>query len=142
MLERLLSWNRERTEGFSDRVITEALATEVVRKARQYAPVRSGEYRDSIDFAVLDDETALIYATAPHAIFLEDGTKPHVIEARNATALRFIGHDGSPVYRKRVNHPGTRPQRILERAIRETLAEQSRVLGARQRIRRLLSGGP
>lgn len=40
----------------------------------------------------------------------EYGTRPHVIVARRARFLRFIGRrDGAIVYAKRVNHPGNRP---------------------------------
>ena len=92
-----------------------------------------------MDFSLAPDgESAMIYATAPYAAFVEDGTKPHVIEARNAKALRFRGKDGQFIFRKRVNHPGTAPRKFMERALRETVGEQSRLLGARQEIRRIL----
>ena len=43
---------------------------------------------------------------APYGKMLNDGTKPHVIEAVKGKALRFeIG--GKVFYRRKVNHPGT-----------------------------------
>lgn len=53
----------------------------------------------------------------PYALFHHEGTQPHVIEARRARALRFeVG--GNVVFARRVNHPGTRPNRFLLNALR------------------------
>jgi hypothetical protein len=41
-----------------------------------------------------------------YAMFVETGTHPHVIRARNAKYLRFV-QDGVVRYAKQVNHPGT-----------------------------------
>jgi len=49
---------------------------------------------------------------------IELGSKPHEIAARRAKALRFIGSDGTYVFRKKVRHPGTRPSLALYRAMR------------------------
>ena len=49
---------------------------------------------------------------------MEFGTRPHVIRARNAKALRFRWH-GRIVYFKQVNHPGTAAKSFLRRALRE-----------------------
>jgi hypothetical protein len=47
--------------------------------------------------------------------YLQHGTRPHRIEARNAKALRFeMG--GGIVFAKSVMHPGTAPTEWLERA--------------------------
>ena len=59
---------------------------------------------------------------APYAKFIEYGTRPHIIRARRAMALRFEVH-GDVVYAKYVRHPGTRAQRILARAVDESLRE-------------------
>lgn len=51
----------------------------------------------------------------PIAGILEEGSQAHTIEARYAKALRFrIG--GRVLFRKRVEHPGTKPYRWLERS--------------------------
>lgn len=52
---------------------------------------------------------------APHAVMLELGTRPHVIEAKNAQALHWPGAR-HPV--RRVQHPGTPALHILRRALR------------------------
>ena len=50
---------------------------------------------------------------AKHAWYIEKGTRPHIIRARFKKALRFIGRDGSPVFRKWVMHPGTKAYRFF-----------------------------
>lgn len=49
------------------------------------------------------------------APFLEHGTRPHVIEAKNKQALHWPGAR-HPV--RRVNHPGTPALHIMRRALR------------------------
>jgi hypothetical protein len=61
----------------------------------------------------------VMFSTAPYAKYVLGGTKPHVITARNAKALRWIpnrGH-GTAQFARSVNHPGTRPNPFPERAI-------------------------
>jgi len=67
-----------------------------------------------------------LVAGAPHARFVESGTKPHVIEARRARALRFVWH-GELRFARRVNHPGTKPTHFM----RDAAAEVERFLDAR-----------
>lgn len=55
-------------------------------------------------------------ANTPYAGFVLNGTRPHVIQARNARALRFMS-GGQVRFAFRVNHPGTRPNRFPERAL-------------------------
>lgn len=53
-----------------------------------------------------------------YAAAIDKGSKPHVIQARSRKALRFMGAGGI-VFRRRVNHPGTKPYRFLSRAVNE-----------------------
>lgn len=50
----------------------------------------------------------------PLAVFLEEGTDEHDIEARFAEFLAFIGRDGNTVFRKKVRHPGTSAMNIFK----------------------------
>lgn len=50
---------------------------------------------------------------APKALIHHEGSRPHVIMPRTATMLRFVGRTGEVVFTRRVNHPGTRPNRYL-----------------------------
>ncbi len=51
----------------------------------------------------------------PYAAAIDKGARPHVIRARSAKALRFMGK-GGVVFRRSVNHPGNKPYRFLSRA--------------------------
>lgn len=61
--------------------------------------------------------TGVFEATSDHAVFVDEGTKPHVIRARNASALAFPGKNGSTVFAREVNHPGTKPDGFFERGV-------------------------
>lgn len=51
-------------------------------------------------------------------VWLEGGTRPHEIVARNAKALSFFWpRVGARVAFKRVMHPGTRPYKLVENAM-------------------------
>jgi hypothetical protein len=52
---------------------------------------------------------------APHVLFLESGTKPHIIAARNAKMLRFV-QNGVVRFAKRVQHPGTKALGFMQNA--------------------------
>ena len=53
--------------------------------------------------------------SAKHAVFLEKGTRPHIIAARPFKKLRFkVG--GQVIYRKSVRHPGTPAYRFLSKS--------------------------
>ena len=53
-----------------------------------------------------------------YARYVNDGTSPHVIRPKTKQALRFkVG--GRVVYARVVNHPGTRPNPFLDRALRD-----------------------
>lgn len=56
------------------------------------------------------------------AIFVTRGTRPHVIRARRARALRFQprGQNGY-IFRKSVQHPGNLPNDFLQRALRQVV---------------------
>ena len=45
---------------------------------------------------------------APHAKFVHDGTRPHLIKPKNKRMLRWPGGGSGFVFAKSVNHPGYR----------------------------------
>lgn len=55
----------------------------------------------------------LIGSDDPVALIHHEGTVPHVIVPKRAPRLVFMGRDGTVVYARRVNHPGTKPNRYL-----------------------------
>lgn len=56
-----------------------------------------------------------IFSTKKTAMILEYGSKPHIIRARRARALRFVV-GGKTIFRRWVRHPGTRGYRFLYNA--------------------------
>lgn len=56
----------------------------------------------------------------PLGVWLENGTKEHIIEAKGffgggAEVLRWYDKSGKPVFRKKVKHPGTKPMHVISR---------------------------
>lgn len=83
---------------------------------------RPGTLRDSIvvrlarggPFGV----SALVGSDDPIALWHHEGTVPHVIRPRNRRWLVFYWRRvGRVVFAKRVNHPGTQPNRFLVKAL-------------------------
>lgn len=82
----------------------------------------SGEYRGSFRTTTIVEARGLrtrVTNTAPHASYLENGTRPHVIRPkRPGGVLVFVTSIGNTVFAREVHHPGTRPYRILADALR------------------------
>lgn len=53
-----------------------------------------------------------------YAPYVNDGTRPHVIRPKRARALRFVV-GGQVVFARVVQHPGTKANPFLTRALRE-----------------------
>lgn len=58
--------------------------------------------------------TIRAWSDDPIVGYYEFGTRPHIIRARNAHALRFM-MDGQLVFAKYVHHPGTQAHNKLDR---------------------------
>ena len=106
-----------RVEKAFQRLITR-LADFAYEEMRRRAPVRTGKLRRSIEKRV-GRLKAEIGPTVPYAVFVERGTRPHIITPVRAQALRFeIG--GEVVFAKLVRHPGTKPQPFVRETAEET----------------------
>ena len=111
----------EKTDfGIVFRRLEEAVKSLVERAAdygeeemKRRAPVRKGRLRGSIRKRVdLVNLEAEVGPGVPYAVFVEFGTRPHIIRPVRAQALRFeVG--GEIVFAKLVRHPGTRPQPFM-----------------------------
>lgn len=61
-----------------------------------------------------------VIAIPEHAIFVNEGTKPHVILPKRATVLSFFwARKGIHAFFKKVNHPGTKPNPFLWKALKK-----------------------
>lgn len=111
--------------------VIDAMAMNVRDLAQKYAPEVTGELKRSIDWESGPLE-ARVYASAPHAVFIEFGTWSHnllgakggtyEIRPRNAKALRFESQ-GRTVFAKSVRHPGIKPQPFMAPALEETIED-------------------
>jgi hypothetical protein len=82
---------------------------------------RTGELSDKITGVKISPFRGRLYSLAKHSVFIEEGTKPHGIRARDARALRFT-MGGASIYARRVHHPGTEPRPFMAPAA--TVGEQ------------------
>lgn len=98
----------------------QAKVNETVVLARVEAPTRTSELVRSIGSTYHGGGHWSISATAPHAKFVHEGTKPHLIRSKTGRALRFYWNKvGRVVTLQQVNHPGTEPNPFLVRAMRK-----------------------
>jgi hypothetical protein len=108
----------------------EEVSPEIEESIKNEAPKRTGALKDSITHrkSFGFSGVAVEYGSRlPYASYVEEGTPPHIIRARNVKNLRFQGRSGDIVYAPYVNHPGTRPNPFSQRAVERILPElQSR----------------
>ncbi len=106
------------------------LAKAILKKAVAYAkgcaeqltPVRTGLMRQSWYVTEQSDLNSALSNRAPYFLYFILGTSPHEIRSRFASVLRFQG-GGGVVFTKLVNHPGTKPNDLLEQVKTATEAE-------------------
>jgi len=97
----------------------------VAADARVNAPVDTGRLAQSIKEDPITSSGPLrvsggVTSNAPYSVFVHQGTKPHVIRPRNASALKFQS-GGETVFAASVNHPGTKPRPFLTNALERVL---------------------
>jgi hypothetical protein len=95
-------------------------ARQIRDEAQRIVPVRTGELKRSIHTNPPRQTghwriEARVTASAPHARYVHEGTRPHIIRARYAQALHFR-IDGRDIFTKSVHHPGTKPNPFLATA--------------------------
>jgi len=103
------------------RLVSDRLADYAFKSMKEKAPKRTGKLRKSIR-KVRRSFEAYVFPTVPYALYVEYGTRPHLIRPVRASVLRFETRSGEIVYTRLVRHPGTKPQPF----IRETAEEVQR----------------
>lgn len=116
---------RETLDGMQEalRPRIQALGRRITANAKQRVPVDTGTLRRTIGFRTLargGQVELSLFATAEHASWVHDGTRPHMIVPRRARVLRFQA-GGREVFAMRVRHPGTRPRPFMRLAIQEEI---------------------
>lgn len=109
------------------RSLPEAIEASVIRQMAQIAydsaergadaHTKTGAMRQSLFARAIPKgrEVGHDLQRAPHALFVQFGTRPHVIEPSKKKALRWPS-GGAFAFAKRVNHPGYRGDAYLARA--------------------------
>lgn len=96
-------------------------ASAIAERMRLEAPVDTGLLVQSITIQS-SGGTRIIGPNVPYADFVELGTKPHLIRAKPGGVLAFeIG--GQKIFAKYVNHPGTKPNPFVKRALESYLSD-------------------
>ncbi len=88
---------------------------EILLAAKNQVGVDTGDLKKKLKLVHHRPKTGQwlwIGAWNPHALMHHEGTRPHVITARNSPYLRFTA-GGRVIYTHSVMHPGTRPNRYL-----------------------------
>ena len=83
-------------------------------------PVNSGHLKNSIAVDVNNDYIDV--TMADYGLHVEFGTKPHVIEPKDAKALSWETPRGR-VFTKKVHHPGTKANPFIRRTIHTRLKD-------------------
>ena len=71
-----------------------------------------------------------LYNDVPYANPIDKGSRPHIIRARRALALRFVWH-GELRFFSKVNHPGNRPYKFGYRAWQSAYRVEGQYLARR-----------
>lgn len=116
----------DKFEGTLDSQLTVAMSLamdRVANDASMRAPQgETGHLRQSIQALPTQgrfssgDLEGQVTAAAPYALYVEEGTRAHVIRPRHRRALKWPVEGGFR-WAKRVKHPGTRPQPFMGPAI-------------------------
>lgn len=96
--------------GETERVL-DRVGAEAQRRARSKFKSRTGELSRSIKVRKVNQYAVDLSASAPHAGFVENGTRPHDI-VPHGRALRFVVN-GRAVFTRTVHHPGTKATHFL-----------------------------
>jgi len=113
---------------------TYALATYFLTVIAARTPRKTGKTSASWTIHYHKTENAIVWEISPdgkekEVTFLEFGTRPHVIEAKEGGALKFE-IDGETIFAHRVFHPGTKPLGFV-RLTQEDLDKSAKEIGER-----------
>lgn len=87
---------------------------------------KAGALRDSFTYrsqAAAGSLTLTFRSSVPYVRYVMDGTRPHTIVPRNGRVLHFRTAAGGSLFATRVNHPGTRANHFVSRAITPRIPE-------------------
>lgn len=111
-------------------LIVKKIGFDTVAGAQKRVPVDTGNLKNTIgqDF----DDDGMGFEAGPTANYgadVEYGTQAHEIRPRDAKALHWVDSEGRDMFRRRVWHPGTRPQPYMRPAFDEAVKPIDNVMG-------------
>lgn len=134
--KQLIARIRAVEQAVTPRVLLRRWQVRTTQLAKVRAPKRTGTLARSIHPGMIMGTVAQVIADAGHAVYVEKGTRAHLIRPRNARALAWNSDAGATrlsgamrsgvapnVFARLVRHPGTQPQPFLEPAARQSLDE-------------------
>lgn len=91
----------------------------IARAKHRFRSSQKAKLEKSVDYKVdkveMNATVELNESDAPYALWVHDGTRPHLILPRAKKALRWV-KNGKFVFAKKVWHPGTKPDPFLYEA--------------------------
>lgn len=103
-------------------------------KAKTETPVKTGNLRRQIYVKIYAGKVAgIVGVNTNYAMPVHEGSKPHIIKVKNKKVLAaYLGRNKFRFLGKQVNHPGTKANRFLTRAVDKEqpiyLANMARIL--------------
>lgn len=91
------------------------LQNQTIKEAPVNKVAMGGNLRQSIKSAMLSKLSGEVSVEAKYGIYVHEGTAPHTIVARGKT---LYNKRSGQFFGKKVNHPGTRANPFLQRAIK------------------------
>ena len=101
-------------ERWLQQAVDKSAAEIASRATRGILPWRTGRLTQSFTLLERGRLYASVGPTVEYAVYVHEGTAPHIIRAKNAKALFWEGA-AHPV--KEVQHPGTKPNPFMPRLI-------------------------
>lgn len=96
---------------------TYGVSKAIAATAQGLAPRDTGALAASITVKRVGPSSWTVVANSPYAMAVHQGTRPHEIRPKNGRVLKFPSRGGRIVYAPKVNHPGTKPNPFLEKAM-------------------------
>lgn len=98
--------------GITTQQVLIQASNHILAEMESRVPVKTGNLRTSLGIRVESNRVVIgpNERQAPYAGYVEFGTKPHEIKPKNPDGVLVFKINGTKVFAKKVNHPGTRAQ--------------------------------
>lgn len=120
-MKRALAEYGQKLSGEAGGALVEAMSVAqvvAVERIRAQTKRRTGKLEDDWGQMLLGRPfTGRLFSRAKYSGWINDGTEPHVITAKRARVLSFVVN-GQRLFRRRVNHPGTKARPFAQPAAR------------------------